>query len=284
MFFITLDMIEMLIHNLISSDIDLSKVIEVRVREGLAIQISDGTHLSKVKRSGKELVATRELLENVIKAVTFNSFYAYEEEFCRGFINYYGSKIAIAGTGVFEGKNLKSFKDITSVTIRIPRVVKGISSQLLQHMDNGEKSALIIGKTATGKTTLLRDLCASIKEKNILAIDERGELNLKIGVLGECVDILSHINKEKGIELGIRGLNPDVIVTDELFFAEEIRALLKAKRAGIAVISTFHGDSLESFCECELFQKGLFERYVILDAEKGKCKIKEIYNARFEKI
>ncbi|MEG2001552.1 MAG: hypothetical protein RR107_00495 [Clostridia bacterium] len=271
-------MIKNLIKNLISSELNCDDIIELRVRVGLPVFSSDGKNLQKVMKNGKVLIGTSELVDEIIKTVTDNSFYAFEYEFCRGFINYHGSKIAIAGVGVFDNGKLKSFKDITSVTIRIPRIVKGLSKEIMPYLENGEKSTLIIGKTATGKTTLLRDICSSIKNKNTLVIDERGELNLKIGVLGECVDILSHINKVTGIELGIRGLNPDVIVTDELFFVDELQSIEKAKRAGITVVSSFHGDSVQSYTSSELFKRGLFDRLVVLKSDKGKCLIQGVYD------
>ena len=277
-------MIKSLLENSIGIEIDTKNLTEVRVRKGLPIVLSYGVVMKTLNSHNKEILGTSEIISSIIATVTENSFYAFEDKFARGFVDYQGAKIAICGEGVYKNKQLISFKNITSLAIRIPRAVLGVADKIVKATDNGELSCLIIGKTATGKTTILRDFAHSIKGKNIVVIDERGEIYLGQKSLGEYADILESVDKETGIMLAIRGLNPDIIICDELYTYNEMQEMYRCKLAGISVISTYHGDNIQSILNSKIFVEGVFDRFVVLEKTRGRGDVFAIYDNKGERI
>ena len=277
-------MIKSLLENSIGMSVDITNITEVRVRKGLPIMLGFGSIMKPLKNHGREVFGSSEIINSIISTVTENSFYAYEDKFAKGFVDYQGAKIAICGEGVYKDKQLISFKNITSLAIRIPRAVIGLADKIVKATQNGELSCVVIGKTATGKTTILRDFAHSIKDKNVVVIDERGEIYLGQNSLGNCADVLENIDKETGIKLSIRGLNPDIIICDELYTYNEMIELHRCKLAGIAVITSFHGDSISSIKDSKVFTEGVFDRYVVLSTDKGRGEVVGIYNTKGELI
>lgn len=97
------------------------------------------------------------------------------------------------------------------------------------------------------KTTLLREIArlASNDGFNVCVIDERREIAGAVkGVsgldLGKSVDVITGVKKLKAYECAIRSMNPDVVVTDEIYGAEEVDAVLDAMRAGVKVAASLH--------------------------------------------
>ncbi len=272
-------MLKGLVENFIGN-VDIKNTEEIRVRANLPIEIMSGGVKVVLKNGNKAKIATQKDIADIIAYVTDNSFYAYETQFARGFLSYYGSKIAICGEAVYQGKELVSFRNITSLCIRIPREVKGIADKITAKTKRSD-SILLIGMTATGKTTMLRELARKTSD-NTLVVDERKELYLSPNSLGDSTDVIFNMDKVSAIEKAIRGLNPSIIITDELYFQNELEALKKAKQAGISVISSFHGSSLESYFTSSLCEKNLFDKYVVLENQKGKGEIQGVYNQKGE--
>ena len=122
---------------------------------------------------------------------------------------------------------------------------------------------LVISPPQAGKTTLLRDLARLISEgagilgqagKKVGIVDERSEIaGCFQGVpqldIGTRTDVLDACPKAEGIMLMLRSLSPQVIVTDELGRAEDVQAIAEAVSAGVSVITSVHGSSLEEICQ-----------------------------------
>ncbi len=64
-----------------------------------------------------------------------------------------------------------------------------------------------------------------------------------------------------------------MIVTDELGRAEDVQAIAEAVSAGVSVITSVHGSSLEEICQRpflgELLQNNYFERLIFLSNSRG---------------
>ncbi|MDE5601832.1 MAG: Flp pilus assembly complex ATPase component TadA [Clostridia bacterium] len=144
------------------------------------------------------------------------------------------------------------------------------------------RSTIIISPPCGGKTTLLRELARLISaHKNVVVIDERYELAaVSEGVptldIGES-DVVSGVPKAVAYENCVRAMNPDVIVTDELFRVADVAAICDVMRSGVKVIASVHGDSVDSLrasdTYCELIKR--FELAVVLK-RKPVGQIKEI--------
>ena len=87
-------------------------------------------------------------------------------------------------------------------------------------------------------------------EKLYGVVDERGEIAAMYqGVpqndIGMRTDVIENISKEKGIEILIRSMAPEVIACDEIGSKEDVDAIKNAIRSGVKGLFTMHGNSLE---------------------------------------
>ena len=177
---------------------------------------------------------------------------AYLKEYLkRGFITTdYGERIGIAGEFILKGEEVDAIKNYTSLCIRIPNQVVGVSNKFFNVYKGG--SVLIVSKCGVGKTTFLRDLTRNISvniNQNVVVVDERNEIASKSEnggfFLGKTVDVLTFANKKYGFTHAIRSLNPSYIITDELVTKNDFKGVSVAISGGVAVIATMHGDEIQ---------------------------------------
>lgn len=217
--------------------------------------------------------------ETVFRAADF-SIYAANESIVRGFITTKdGVRIGIGGECVFENSKLITIKNFSSLCIRIPHFVEGCASEIYRRVFNdGIKNVLIVSAPGYGKTTILKDLSVSLtKNRNVLIIDERGELSDKRLCMG---DVIKYCDKSYAFSYGIRSLAPQVVITDELSGKNDWECIRNAVNCGVKVIATAHGDVLSDIRNRAEFIDGLFKRYVLLYSEGQAGRIKNIYDER----
>lgn len=222
--------------------LDLRDVQEIRLRKDLPIKYLKNGAYKTYKRGGIDAIASKEMLEAAISVVTENSYYAFEQSFSKGFLNYHGAKISLGGRGVTEDGKFLGIRNATSINIRLPKSVDCVPKEFAKDVYEKRQSVLIAGKVCSGKTTFLRDLVSKCPH-TITVADEKGELMLDSRSLGENADVLSFIPKELALELSIKGLSPTYIAFDEV---TDISAVDKAKGFGLSVIATTFGDDEES--------------------------------------
>ncbi|KAJ3158042.1 hypothetical protein HDU89_000425 [Geranomyces variabilis] len=139
----------------------------------------------------------------------------------------------------------------TQVNIRIGRVISGPAWAFADVLAE-DRSVVFVGPPARGKSTLIRDICRLLQDvapgRKIALIDRSDELGGSSDTahpcLGEHVQVvrLKKMTPAKAITLAFRNLSPAVLIVGEIATAEEADALLAAKRAGVTVIATCHGD------------------------------------------
>lgn len=237
------------------------------------------------KVDGEDLEKTLELLSGY-------SLYAYEEELRQGYLTVPGGhRVGLAGRAVVEGGRIRVLRDIGSLNFRVAREVKGVGEKVLAFILDRRMGrimhTLVISPPQGGKTTLLRDLARLISEgagilghsgKKVGIVDERSEIagcyqgvpQLDVGIR---TDVLDACPKAEGIMLMLRSLSPQVIITDEIGRGEDVRAIEEAIHAGVSVIASAHGSSLEELCQRPimggLLQKNYFERLIFLSNSRG---------------
>ena len=249
----------------------------------------DGCYITLKDQMGNVVCAQKQDIERVVDVASNYSLYSVEHQIKQAFIcTKFGYRIGIAGEISETSGVVKAIKNIFSVNIRIPHVVKNCSNKIMRYIThrNTIYNTLIISPPGAGKTTMIRDICAILSKKelpiNILLIDERYEI---AGVcdgeptidVGSSVDILSGASKSYGFSYGIRSMRPDVIVTDEIGDSEDVESIKYAIKSGVKVIATMHGENIEDIknkkCFSDVIFQNFFERFVILSGEEkpGEC-------------
>ena len=213
------------------------------------------------------IFCTEEDINDTVFRAGDYSVYSVEEQLKQGFLTAKsGERIGIAGEYVFENGKPHALRGFTSLCIRVPHQIKGCALQIyLQCMSDRVRDLLLISPPGMGKTTLLRDLSRILSEKtskNILICDERGEI--AIGDFGQTCDVVRYCDKKNAFTAGIRAMRPEIIVTDELSFAD-LEALQKAKNAGVTVIASAHYSDFRYVAQPF---KEIFEKIVVLDNKR----------------
>lgn len=241
------------------------------------------------------IIATKQMVEDIIFRASEFSVYSINEELKKGFIVLKGGeRLGIAGTLVCEKGEIKTLNNFTSINIRIPHEIKNCSLDAFSFLvgEDGIKNTLIISPPGGGKTTFIRDFVNQLSIRNlsfnVLIIDERGEIAGDNGELnvGKFSDVIAFSDKKTGFMQGIRAMNPHIIVTDEIGGDEDIKAIKYAGNCGVKVIATIHAGSLEELKAKEGFEdlKNTFERYVLLSKRNGPGTIEGVYNENFSRL
>jgi len=273
------------------------KLFEIRLRANRAICVNSGGRIVYLNKGGicdssrEAYVASASLIKEVIIRATNHSLYAANEQLKTGFLSLEGGvRIGIAGEVVEDGGKVKTIKNFSGINIRIPHEVLGcgvaVYSKCLKDILH---STLIISPPGAGKTTILRDISRLLSQRekrvNVLIVDERCEIAASFGGaasmnVGEHSDVFALSPKAFAFSAGIRALAPDVIITDELASELDAKAVAVAVSAGVCVIASAHGRSLDDIKLKpgfkDLIEQKIFTKFVVLSTRLGAGTVEEI--------
>lgn len=217
------------------------------------------------------------MMEDLFFSICENSVYKHLEEIKNGFISFKGRyRVGICGTAICENGEIKNVKNITSMIVRVPKMVYGACEPICNCVKDFSKGVLIIGEPSSGKTTILKDLILVLSEKRLAVIDERYELTA--GFKCNDLDVLYAYPKEIAIEQIIRNLGAELIVCDE-FEEKDLTAVKKSVSTGLALIGTVHGNFsryMRPFI-MSLIQTDAFDYIVELEGRENPSAVKKVW-------
>lgn len=230
---------------------------EIRIRAFKPVIVQTSESVLELKSSdGSPYIMTDKEVQKLFANLCENSIYAYINEIRNGYITVSGGhRVGIAGRAVCKNDVIKNITDISSLNIRIASERIGAGDEVMKHILNKGflKSTIIFAPPMVGKTTVLRDVARQISNVGFKVgiTDDRGEIaGMYRGVpqndIGKFSDVIENAPKDKAINMLIRSMSPDVIITDEISNLEDMRAVLSAVGTGVKVIATTHGSD---FCE-----------------------------------
>jgi len=254
------------------------------------IRLRSGRRVSVLLDEGELVTGTRPVtphdLERILEIATGASAYAARESIKSGYVTAAGGyRIGICGSAVVRNGESEGFRELTSVAIRIPREVTGISYGVLgEIVQNGRLgSALMVSAPGGGKTTLLRDMvrvisdgdaALNLKGMRVSLADERGEIAcVHNGVpqrdVGARTDVLDGCPKAQAVMILLRAMNPQVVALDEITAPEDISAIKSCANCGVKILATAHAESMDDLRSrpmyADLLESGIFEYAVFIE-------------------
>ena len=220
---------------------------------------------------------SREEMQETVERLCQGSLHSYEECIKEGYIPL-GDGFRAGVCGILSGGGVQ---EITSIRIRIPRNVYGIGNSLVKRIITENSGMLIYSPPGVGKTTLIRDIAATISSppymKRVSVIDSRNEIYRRDAFLRSSCDFYHGYPKAKGIELAVRTMSAQYIICDELG-RNEAQMLLDTQSFGVPTIATAHAPSLEALLSRRIFAQldsaGVFSVYVGISREGRGFSIK----------
>ncbi len=214
----------------------LDEVRELRIHTGRPLLLA----LSN-ERVVVPMTVTSEEVQSCFWRFCGRAVHTHQEELSEGFVTTEdGFRVGVAGRAVVKEEKVVSYRDITSLCVRISRPMITCASPLLPYLeqDGVVQSLLLCGVPSCGKTTVLRDVARLLSERyHVAVIDERRELAVQS--LDGC-DVLSGCPKTVGILQAVRTLSPDAVVVDELGNDEEWCTVATSCYLGVPVIASVH--------------------------------------------
>ncbi len=242
--------------------------IRLRADEPIRLSMPDGERYLCVSSCSalhqpNAVICRRDELEGCYLRFCEESVYAHEEELRQGYIAVAGGlRVGVAGTAVLDGERVRGVRCVTSLCVRLPRWHNGCAAALMPLLctADGVQSTLLVGEPSSGKTSLLRDIAATLAARHVrvAVVDERGELSGVEGLRG-C-DVLRGYPKAVGILQAVRCLAPQVVIFDELGDAREQMAVAACAHAGVAVVASLHGRSSQSLAEKSAVRRLIAQR------------------------
>lgn len=230
---------------------------------------------------GGAYIVTTADVRGIFQLICENSVYAYLEDIRQGFITIKGGhRVGFAGKAVCNDRKIDSFKDISSINIRIAKEILGSANSIMDDIIENKSvvNTLLISPPLVGKTTVLRDITRQVSNKGykVAVADDRGEIAAMYkGVpqndIGIQTDVIENAPKKEAVLMMLRSMSPQVIISDEISNEDDAYAVEQCFGTGVSVIGSAHGSSLEEISERKflrgLLGKGGFKKVILLHCE-----------------
>ena len=249
---------------------------ELRLRLGKTPSVS---LINGEKNIGGSDRVTRADLARTVESATRASPYAAARAIRRGYITAIGAvRVGLCGLMEEDAGESWIFSGLSSVSIRIPREVKGCGARFC---DPDMASTLILSPPGAGKTTLLRDMVRLISDggQRVGLCDERGEVaaltEQGFGFdVGDHTDVITGCAKGKAAMMMLRNMDPGWIAMDEITDPSDAAACEASFSSGVRILATAHAGSGEDLRKNRLYvsllSKGVFRRLIWIRQADGR--------------
>ena len=234
----------------------------------------------KLTRNASEgVIISATELQELFRLLCDGSVYAVEENIKKGYITAGGGhRVGICGTVLMRGGVVEGMRNISCLNVRIAKEVIGAAEGIIEIInDKGLKNTLIVSPPGGGKTTILRDICRILGgdgfNYKIAIADERGEI--AASYMGKAVNdvglrtcVMDGCPKAVAIDMMLRSMGPDVVITDEIGDSSDAKAISDLVRSGVKVIASAHGKDFADVkkrmydCVCG------FEKIIVLEKKR----------------
>ncbi len=223
--------------------IDSSFVSEIRLRSGRKSAVCSGR-----MNIACDYIMSADDIKYTVRALCSGSVYAYQNTIKQGYIPMSnGGRAGVVGDVADASLDI-AVETISALNIRIPHHVRGICSRVYDLFKKTNKGIVIYSPPAVGKTTLLRDLAIELSRGEdaykVALVDSRRELDNR-HIPSDCmIDTYSGYPKNTGIEIAARTMSSEVIICDEIGYAE-VQAIKYTVLCSVPVIAAAHASSIE---------------------------------------
>jgi stage III sporulation protein SpoIIIAA len=190
--------------------------------------------------------------------------------------------------------------EILGVTMRVGRYIPHVARALLPVLSRG--NVLLLSKPGVGKTTILRDLTATLARMptspRVVVVDTSNE------ICGDSIIPLPFIGRARRFQVPKRSDNlrimlevlqnhtPEYMIIDEISTTQEAEAAWSISQRGVRMIATCHGEGLSALLQnrdLNLLVGGVQQAFLSNEERRLRKKIKKTilerpYSSPFETV